>query len=80
MEFLSPSCPFESFADPEARHTLRVESGGERLSLAVVSFEGEEGLSTPFRFDVVVVMAAEAEARTRELLGAPAELSMRRGR
>jgi len=77
MEFLSPSCPFERFADPEARHSLRVESGGERLSLSVVSFEGEEGLSTPFRFDVVVVMASEAEARTRELLGAPAELAMR---
>lgn len=75
MEFLGHPV-FESATHADrAGHALVVDAphGGD---LTVVSFEGEEGLSRPFGFDVVVSTSHDLDGLARELLGAEAALTL----
>lgn len=75
MEFLGHSI-FEGAAPADLTgHTLRVDAphGGE---LTVVSFEGEEALSRPFAFEVVVATSHDLDGLAQELLGADATFTL----
>jgi type VI secretion system secreted protein VgrG len=75
MEFLGHPI-FESAATSDrAGHALRVDAPhGDDLT--VVSFEGEEALSRPFAFDVVVATSHDLDGLARELLGAEAAFTL----
>lgn len=75
MEFLGHPI-FESAATSDrAGHALRVDAPhGDDLT--VVSFEGEEALSRPFAFEVVVATSHDLDGLARELLGAEAAFTL----
>ncbi|MEZ4405360.1 MAG: hypothetical protein R3A52_02535 [Polyangiales bacterium] len=56
-------------------HTLHVDAAGID-DLTLVSFAGEESLSSPFAFDVVASTTQDLASLSKELLGADARLTL----